>query len=347
MITDLIGETKATHEAINSALEGVHEAERMNEQPQMNAPPPDYEADLFGGFDTTPAPASVAESVPRQAAVQEPMAPPISTVSTPDEEPAAQAPPPATVSEPSGAVETVMSSDDEAANTGAPPPAAANAPISMFPGSSPAVATHKAYEPNPAATSSPSAAEVEDIKVRAQQAEKRAQDAEATRRSLAEQAEDLRKLAEQAENEMREAESHTGHKRGLIRKPGAKKKEAVRKQKCDFAMEDFLAYLTVACLSTNVARTRHGQTRCRGEEEAVYGYANSGKQCTSIGSRSKTRGRSSQPGSRTKGDRGSAGGIAGSDASSYGANTHATAWCSRSRVERWRLCSTDSSEDEF
>lgn len=235
MITDLIGETKATKEAIDSAIEGVHEAEKMNEQPQMNVPPPSYEADLFGGFDS-PAPAPAVDNTPHPMAVH---APPQSTESVPEEEASTQASshaPPHSyepVPAPSGAVETVMSSDDEGGAAVAPPPPAAPAtdePMSMFSNASPAV-HHKTYDdPHPGIASSPSAAEVEDIKVQAQQAEQRAQEAEASRRSLAEQADDLRQVAEQAENELREKESHAGHKRNPLR-VGGKRKEMVRRRK--------------------------------------------------------------------------------------------------------------------
>ena len=130
MIADLISEAKATKEAIDSAIEGVHEAEMMNEQPQMNAAPPSYEADLFGGFDS-PAPAPAAgNTAQHQMASHEPA---LSTVSSGDEEENASR----NVAPGSGGqVETVMSSDDEGA---AVPSATTAEPIAMFSNASPAI----------------------------------------------------------------------------------------------------------------------------------------------------------------------------------------------------------------
>jgi hypothetical protein len=233
MITDLISETKATKEAIDSALDGVHEAEKMNEQAQMHPAPPSYEADLFGGFDV-PAPAPATDSFHNQQGSSHPMAPPISTVSTPEEEVnatqgMAQAPAETFNPEPAQAkgVETVMSSDDEGGVMGAPPPPANDAPISMF-NASPAVPHKTTSDVNPGLTATPSAAEVEDIKAAASKAEQTAREAEETRRSLAQQADDLRQVAEQAESEVREKEAHTGQKRNPLR-VGGKRKEMVRR----------------------------------------------------------------------------------------------------------------------
>jgi cob(I)alamin adenosyltransferase len=229
MITDLIGETQATKEAIDSALEGVREAENMNEQPAAhNAPTPSYEADLFGGFDS-PAPAPA----PQQMTSHSLNAPSISNPPTTDEDEPANgvsnnaAPPAAT-----GFVQTVTSSDDEDA-----PPAARDAPIAMFSNASPAI-RHKTMSDasHPGLAASPSAAEVENAKEMARKAEQTAREAEETRRSLAEQAEDLRKLSEQAENELRDMEAHAGHKKNPLR-IGAKRKEmrGVEKAKQDAA----------------------------------------------------------------------------------------------------------------
>ena len=243
MITDLIGETQATKEAIDSALDGVREAEKMNEQPaaQMNAAPPSYEADLFGGFDS-PARAPVPQqSHPMSTA----NAPPISNASTTDEDEPAQglsngapevyngAPPAA-----SGFVQTVMSSDDEGPVDA--PPAPADTPIAMFSDASPAI-HHKTMNDasNHGLATSPSAAEVENAKAMAREAEQTAREAEETRRALAEQADDLRRLSEQAESEVRDKESHKGQKKNPLR-VGAKRKEMVRRIVISASHDDFL-----------------------------------------------------------------------------------------------------------
>ena len=221
MITDLISETKATKEAIDSALDGVHEAEKLNEQAQMQSnAAPMFEADLFG-FDS-PAPAM--ESMPEQQsqpAVTAKVPATSAAASTEEEEDNhaqgmshatheayTHAPAPAY----GATVETVKSSsDDDDEEEGI----MGSLPRPTF-----------SSDGNHGLAASPSAAEVESIKEQARLAEQTAREAEETRRSLAQQADDLRKVAEQAESELHEKEAQTGHKKHLLR-VGSKRRETV------------------------------------------------------------------------------------------------------------------------
>jgi len=270
MITDLIGETQATKEAIDSALEGVHEAEKMNEQPQIHAPPPSYEADLFGGFDS-PAPAPAAENTHQQMPVTA-HEPALSTVSSADEEEEEFY----HASAPRGHVETVTSSDDEGPS-GAPAPPATE-PIAMFTNASPAVPRKTFNDMNHGLAPSTSAAEVEEIKEQARLAEQTAKEAEDTRRSLAQQADDLRQVSEQAESELHEREAHPQKKNLLF---GSKRKEMVRRTVVFVSLIGYSVKLKYAFPSCITEGSGENQARCRREEKAIYGYADPGEQRTS------------------------------------------------------------------
>jgi hypothetical protein len=232
MITDLIGETQATKNAINSALNGVHEAEHMVEESKApaNMPPPSYEADLFS-WDSPPKAALVQsepEPAPKGVSAPAPTAVPEVTTASTDEDdvahdyghgaPAAFHPAPVSY----GQVMTVTSSDGEDGVMGG---AGQKSPL-PFSGDSPPTMAHKAFGGDAAAlASSPTAAEVERLKESARLAEQAAKEAEDNRRGLAQQADDLRLIADQAEEEVREHEAALSKKKGGL---GRKRKELVR-----------------------------------------------------------------------------------------------------------------------
>ena len=244
MIADLIDDAHATKDAINSALDSVHEVEKVGAQQQTAAmaAAPVMEADLFS-FDS---PAKAAPTQPENGQGH----PPITTVSTTEDEddepvennhdayhannvtemsfgaPAAAqemsfgAPP--APAQGYGQGLKVASSYEEDGVMGGP----ASLSPTPFSGESPAV-PHKTFG-NDMAPSSPTIADVESLKERARQAEQTATEAEETRRALAQQADDLRKIADQVEQESREKESHAQKKkRGF---GGGKRKEMVRQR---------------------------------------------------------------------------------------------------------------------
>lgn len=232
MITDLISETQATKNAINSALNGVHEAEHMVEdsQAQANMPPPSYEADLFSWDSPPKAPPvqSEPEPAPKAVPAPAPMAvPEVKTASTDEDDvahgyahgaPAAFHPAPVSY----GQVLTVNSSYEEdgvmgGAGQNSPPPFSGDSP--------PAMMAHKTFGGDAALVSSPTAADVERLKESARQAEQAATEAEENRRALTQQADDLRKIADQAEQEVRDHEEALSKKKGGF---GRKRKESVR-----------------------------------------------------------------------------------------------------------------------
>jgi hypothetical protein len=235
MITDLISETQATKDAINTALDGVHEAEQMNEVTlaQASMSPLSYEADLFSWG--SPVPPVQSEPEPAHNSVPEPAPMAVLEVTTAstdeddvadgiahDDAPAAFDP--ALASYGQGLI--VNASYDEDGVMGgssqkSPPP---------FSGDSPAMA-RKMFGGDDAAPvlSSPTAADVDSLKESARFAEQTAAEAEEKRRGLAQQADELRKIADQAEEEVRAQEATLSKKKGGF---GRKRKEAVRRSFC-------------------------------------------------------------------------------------------------------------------
>lgn len=227
IITDLISETQATKDAINTALDVVHEVENTEEetQAQGSVRSPSYEADLFSWDSPAPPFRPEAKPAPNSAPERAMAVPEISTASTDEDDvadgnrhdvPASFYPAPASY----GEGLTMNSSNDDNAVMGgssqkSPPP---------FSGDSPVMA-HKMSGSKTAPVSSPTAADVASLMERARLAEQTAVEAEENRRGLAQQADDLRKIADQAEQEVQGHESALSKKKGGF---GRKRKETVR-----------------------------------------------------------------------------------------------------------------------
>jgi hypothetical protein len=246
VITDLISETQATKDAINTALDVVHEADKTNEETQAQGSmlPPSYEADLFSW--DSPAPPVEWKPEPAPNSVPEPVKAfsEATTASTDEDDavdgkrhdaPAAFYPAPASY----GQGLTINSSYDDAVMGGSsqksPPP---------FSGDSPVMA-HKRSGSYAAPVSSPTAADVASLKESARLAELTATEAEENRRGLAQQVDDLRKIADQAEQEVRAHEEALSKKKGGF---GRKRKETVRRSfsinHVDFNAEILMSFIT-------------------------------------------------------------------------------------------------------
>jgi hypothetical protein len=279
IITDLISETQATKDAINTALDAVHEVEKVNEetQAQVSMPPPSYEADLFSWDSPAPAVQWKPEPAPNSVPELAPMSLPEATTASTDEDdgadgnandaPAAFYPAPASYGQ--GLTMSSSYGDDGVmggSSQKSPPP---------FSGDSPAMA-HKTFGGDAAPVSSPTAADVESVKKSARLAEQMAIEAEKNWRDLTQQADDLRKIADQAEQEVRAHEAALskkkggfGRKRKETKEMEKAKQEAAETQKQFMDLQKKANEAQALALETRREADRLGQQAEQAEIEAV------------------------------------------------------------------------------
>lgn len=232
MIKDLIAEANATKRAIDEAHEGIESAnEAAHATPPAPAPAPN-DTDFFGGWGSdapppAPLPAPTQNGPPPQIEQQREVQQTASDdYSDPQQTSFAYVPAPAPAPAGPGMFdggdykpghERNLSGFGEVMGSG---PGQGLSDL-------PPVGETLSYGGGTDISGSFSMAEVEVLKTRSKEADDVARDANESLRQLTAQLDEMRRLADEAESKSREAAAKPVKKKGLLKRGGAQKKDAV------------------------------------------------------------------------------------------------------------------------
>ena len=223
VIKDLIGEAKATKQAIDEAYEGVESANEVAHSMPPVPRPASSDTDFFGWGNDAPLPAPTQKSAPPQPQLSK-------SESTDYSDPQQSftympAPPPAAPGMFDGGGYTPGHERNTSNMSGFGEVMGSGPGLGMD--NLPPVGESMMYG-SAEIPSSLSMAEVEVMKTKSKEADDVARDADESLRQLNAQLDEMRRLADEAETKVRDASSKPVKKKGLLKRGGAQiKKDAV------------------------------------------------------------------------------------------------------------------------